>query len=445
MHSAFAFAAKVPWAIEPEWLSMVFAIANRENDPLEAVEKKLGRKLENTRTVGMHDGVAVIPVSGPIFRHSDMLSAISGATNVATLARDLQTALEDPSVQAILFNFDSPGGEVNGIHEFAEQIAEAGRSKPVGAYVGGSAASAAYWLAVATGDITVDATARVGSIGVISGYPKPDDKAGTVEIVSSQSPRKRPDITTKEGRSVVQETVDAIADVFVADVARFRSVDPKVVEKDFGRGGVLVGETAVRAGMAERVGSLESAMVALRAKAERSHEEQNMKRVNRALGLAEDATEETAIAAIDKQKAELEKMTSAHKIASEQLEAQKVTIEGLQGKVQRGELEAYLDGDDMRARVTPALREQLLALGMKPGGAEEMKKLAAALPKVPGAPSGGPKANLKLVEGEDPVLAILTDGDRTYCEANDVDPVEFAKFKAAREKEHAREKKKGAR
>jgi hypothetical protein len=41
------------------------------------------------------------------------------------------------------------------------------------------------------------------------------------------------------------------------------------------------------------------------------------------------------------------------------------------------------------------------------------------------------------------VLAVLTDGDRAYCEAQGIDPVEFAKFKAAREKEHAREKKGG--
>jgi hypothetical protein len=52
--------------------------------------------------------------------------------------------------------------------------------------------------------------------------------------------------------------VDAMAEVFIADVAGYRGTKPEKVVSDFGAGGVLVGRAAVDAGMADRLGSLES-------------------------------------------------------------------------------------------------------------------------------------------------------------------------------------------
>ena len=68
---AWEAAANEPWAITETSLQTILQIAARENgDDLEAVAAKLGRPLQNTRTVTVRDGVADIPVSGPIFRLS---------------------------------------------------------------------------------------------------------------------------------------------------------------------------------------------------------------------------------------------------------------------------------------------------------------------------------------------------------------------------------------
>lgn len=270
---ALDLAASVPWAIRPEALEAILAIAAREDIPQEivasvmssgspeAVSARLGKPLDNTHAVSIRDGVAVIPVGGPIFRHANLFAEISGATTTEAIARDLTTALENPAVRSILLEIDSPGGEVAGISELAHMIRAAHERKPVTAYVDDLGASAAYWLAAAAGDIVAAPTAVLGSIGVVAVMKDPAKKKSTdLEFVSSLSPNKRPDLTTEAGKAQIQATVDALADVFFADVARYRGVDIDTVHSDFGQGGVFVGQQAVDAGLADRVGSFEQTL-----------------------------------------------------------------------------------------------------------------------------------------------------------------------------------------
>jgi signal peptide peptidase SppA len=270
---ALDLAASVPWAIRPEALEAILTIAAREDIPqdvvarlmtsgsTEAVAAKLGKPLDNTRSVTVRDGVAIIPIAGPIFRHANLFSEISGATTTEAVAQDLATALATPAVRAILLEVDSPGGEVAGISELAAMIRAATAEKPVTAYIDDLGASAAYWLASAAGSIVAAPTAVLGSLGVVAVMRDPSKTKSTdLEFVSSQSPNKRPDLTTEAGKAQVQATVDALADVFVADVARYRGTSVETVLSDFGQGGVFVGQQAVDAGMADAIGSHEQTL-----------------------------------------------------------------------------------------------------------------------------------------------------------------------------------------
>lgn len=256
-----------PWAITEEALGVILSIAERTNESPEAVEARLGRPMDNTRECVVRDGVAIIPVIGPISRYADFFSRISGATDIETLAKDFRTCLDDRSVRAIVLNMDTPGGTVAGVSEFASHVMQARGTKPIVSYVGSQAASAGYWIASAADQIVADSTAMLGSIGVVMGVRKPaDDKPGaakTIQFVSSQSPRKRPDPETEAGRSQMQAMADDTADVFVDAVACHRGVDRQKVLDDFGRGGQLVGSKAVDAGMADGLGSLESVIACL--------------------------------------------------------------------------------------------------------------------------------------------------------------------------------------
>lgn len=264
---AFNLAAGSPWAILPEKLELILEVAARTREEraeldLEAVAAKLGRPLDNTRSVTVRDGVAVIPVEGPIFGKANLFTRISGATSIQELATDLRTALDSVSIRAILLDIDSPGGEVAGTAELAQMIRQCAERKPTLAYVSDYGCSAAYWLASAAGEVVLASTAQVGSIGVVGAYRTGKD-SNRVELVSSQSPNKRPDPATESGKAQLQTLIDDIAGVFVADVAGYRGVSEEKVLADFGAGGCFIGASAVEAGLADGVGTFEECLARL--------------------------------------------------------------------------------------------------------------------------------------------------------------------------------------
>jgi ClpP class serine protease len=247
-------AAAIPWALSKEWLSTILNIADRSpSEPL---------ALESTTYVDMRGPVAVVSITGPVFRYANIFSEISGATSIEILARDLQVAIGDPAVSAIVLSIDSPGGQAQGINEICKHIRAGAAQKPIVAYVGGTAASAAYWLASAASRVVIDDAAALGSIGVVMSVsrPRPDQP---LEFVSSNAPNKRPDPTSESGRAHLQEIVDAMAAVFVDSVADYRNTTPALVESDFGRGGILIGAKAIAAGLADSIGTLEGVIASL--------------------------------------------------------------------------------------------------------------------------------------------------------------------------------------
>lgn len=329
MPSAFELASAQPWLMLPDALDNLMSIADRQGNP-EALEARLGKALDNTRNVTMRNGVAIIPVTGPIFRYANLFTRISGATSTAVLATDLQAAIDDPKVKAIVLNVDSPGGEANGVNELADMIYQARDKKRIVAYVGGTGASAAYWFTSAAGEVVVDDTALLGSIGVVLNVTVTKEEGGkkSYEIVSSSAPNKRPNIETAEGRAEVAKTVDALADVFISKVARNLGVSAEKVPEMGGHGGLKVGADAVAAGLAHRVGSLESVIAEL-------------------AGPASNPLRKTIVPTTVKNTAELRAAIEAGtdpltiEVAGPDLEGQKAAIAEAETKAVAGERERY--------------------------------------------------------------------------------------------------------
>lgn len=268
-----------PWAILPDYLAAIEAIAVRALDDdvlhklsqdghaaqvqssLEAVAA-LGTRLDGAEMSMVRNGTAIVPLVGAIYPRSNMVSASSGGTSLDTVMRDLRVAWASPDVERIALLIDSPGGVVSGLGEAAEML-RAG-PKPMISFVTGMAASAAYWLGSQAGEIVLDRAASVGSIGVVASMSRQEaaDANGrrSYEIVSSGAPYKRPDPSTDEGRAAIQRDVDAIEGVFVADVAAGRGVPEGVVREQFGKGAMVSAPEAVRVGMADRVGTLEGVL-----------------------------------------------------------------------------------------------------------------------------------------------------------------------------------------
>lgn len=270
----FELGCTVPWLMPEPAVQALLAVALREVEPGELARQMHGRpdalafkdgvRRDDSRAMTVRDGVALIPIDGPIYRYADVFTEVSGGVTTEHLAKDLQRALDDPQVRAVLLVIDSPGGEATGINELSDAIYAARDRKPIWAYVEGYGASAAYWIASAASEIVVDDTALVGSIGTVFAVPDPAQRTSkTIEFVSSQSPHKRPNPTTEAGKATLQELVDGLTEVFIAKVARNRGVSPDTVRQDFGQGGMRIGQAAVDVGMADRLGSFEGTLAQL--------------------------------------------------------------------------------------------------------------------------------------------------------------------------------------
>ncbi len=260
--TALRIASTIAWGVTPEYLSIIESIASGQTDPV-AVSTQLGKPLENTRTVEIRGGVSIIPVHSVIFRRASMFDALSGnSASVQTIAKDFYTALNDPMVKAIVFDFDTPGGEVNGIAELASIIFAARGKKPIWAYVGDLCASAGYWLAVACDQIIMHRTARVGSIGIMA-IANIAKNMNQKRFTSKNAVNKNAPADTSKGESLIQAEIDTAETMFVEDVATMRGVSEETVLADFGQGGLLYAEQAIAVGMADRLGSFEDILMEL--------------------------------------------------------------------------------------------------------------------------------------------------------------------------------------
>lgn len=258
-----------PWAILPDYLDAIEAIALRGfDDParialeadghrermVEAVAE-MGAPFPGARSAAIRDGVASLPLFGPVFPRANVMTDMSGATSLATLAADFRKLEASPEVRTILIVADSPGGVITDVRAFGSLVAAS--SKPVSVFVTGLCCSAAYHICSQAKDVIADPFALIGSIGVMmSGtvQEQPDSNgARTVHIVSSNAPDKRVDLSTEDGQAKVRAMIDGIEEVFLADVARGRGVPVSTVKRDFGAGGTKSARAAKEAGMIDRV------------------------------------------------------------------------------------------------------------------------------------------------------------------------------------------------
>jgi ClpP class serine protease len=214
-------------------------------EQLAAVKPRASTELE------IVDGVASIPVRGFLTTERSRMLDYFGVEQTAysEIQAQVREADANSKVRKIEFSVDSGGGIAgNALIDAADSVFAA--RKPTTAVVGDMAASAAYWIASQADEIVLTGPATmVGSIGVAVDMRVFEND---VSIASTDAPRKRPDVTTEQGRADVRRELDDLHELFVAAITRGRGVTADKVAKDFGQGGVLLAEAAVRAGMADR-------------------------------------------------------------------------------------------------------------------------------------------------------------------------------------------------
>ena len=262
-----------PWMIVPEKLNEIRALyeAHMRGDKIDikgiTAKVELAAKSKSTgeKDYDVINGAAIIPIMDVITKYQSFWSFFFGGTSSMEVARLFKAAMDDPSVDSIILNIDSPGGTVDGTQELAELIYSFRGRKPIVAYTDGMMASAAYYIGAPADAIYISGDMPpVGSIGVVTShidYSKMDEKFGIkeTEIYAGKYKRIASFVKplSKEGKAYLQDRVDYIYSIFVDDVAKYRGVSVEQVLENMADGKIFIGKQSLDAGLVDGVSTLD--------------------------------------------------------------------------------------------------------------------------------------------------------------------------------------------
>ena len=197
------------------------------------------------------NGVRVIEAHGVMAKGAD---GYLGFVDTGLLREAILAADADPEVDAVVIDWDSPGGYVDGVMDAADAVAMA--NKPVISYASGLCCSAAYWIASASDSVIASRSADVGSIGVYVVHQDLSGMAGQmgikVDVITSGKYKGAgvPGTSlTPEQRQNIQERVNKLAARFKAAVTSERDVPESAME-----GQTFDGEDALAVNLVDDLG-----------------------------------------------------------------------------------------------------------------------------------------------------------------------------------------------
>ncbi|WP_438346840.1 S49 family peptidase [Methylorubrum populi] len=237
-------------------------------------------RADGSRPYRIADGIAFIPVVGSLANRGAYIGASSGITSYEGIAMQIRHAGADPSVHSLVFDIDSPGGEATGMFRLADLIRQVRASKRVVAFVDDMAASAAYGIASQAHEIVISPSSIVGSIGVVLTHVDRSaemEKAGRKVTLIHAGARKVDGHSfgplSDQVRQDLQAEVGVFYEQFLTTVAAGRSrLSREAARATEAR--TLIGQAAIAAGLADRIGTLESIVADLRSRASTRHSSQ---------------------------------------------------------------------------------------------------------------------------------------------------------------------------
>ena len=193
-------------------------------------------------------------------RHVARLSVTGIITEDRRLLQALDALAKDRQVAALIVYIDSPGGSVAGGESLHDAIAGVAKRKPVVAVMAGTAASAAYMIAMPAARVFARESTLTGSIGVLLETAEVSGLLGrlgvSADAITSGPLKDQPSFTrplTPAGRDYLHGLVMDLYDQFVAMVAEGRHLDPARV-RALADGRAYSGHQALALGLIDAIG-----------------------------------------------------------------------------------------------------------------------------------------------------------------------------------------------
>lgn len=205
--------------------------------------------------------LAVINIEGEI-------GAGANSVNSEDVIESLDNAFESSTSKAIVLNINSPGGspvQSDEIWQEIKRLRAAHTDKKVYAIINDMGASGAYYIASAADEIYVNPSSLVGSIGVIMpnyGVTELARKIGVEDRTMTSGTHKAilspTQAVNPEEKAHVQAVLDNVHQHFIDAVVAGRGKRLKKDTPDIFSGLFWSGDQAIKLGLADKSGSLNS-------------------------------------------------------------------------------------------------------------------------------------------------------------------------------------------
>jgi len=273
------FLFSTPWAMTGEALEAFMEIVERrllDEDKSWAIE--LARKFHSAPEMPLRseyvndNGVAVIRFVGPIMPRATVMNT-SGATSLEQQMQKFAHAQSNKDVNAVILDFDTPGGSAMGLEEAAQQIFDARKGgKTVIGLANSMCCSAGYYLMSQCDACYATPAAIVGSIGVRMVVETDDrqrkNEGIDVEYAYVSGPLKGGvGPMTEDQKNELQAMGQKFFDNFKSAVMRGRSgfSGPMVDIDKVSTGAVWIGQDAAQLGLVDGITTLEKLQAELTA------------------------------------------------------------------------------------------------------------------------------------------------------------------------------------
>ncbi|WP_264688724.1 S49 family peptidase [Wolbachia endosymbiont (group B) of Catoptria pinella] len=237
-----------PLMLEPRSFELL-SLNNQKHPTFKNIKHSIKSNVERT---------AIIAIHGILTKKPGAFDEMLGMTSYEQIEEQIKQALADSSIETIMLEIDSPGGEVNGIFDLADFIYESRAKKRIIAIANDDAYSAAYAIASSAEKVFVSRTSGVGSIGVIASHIDQsgfDEKQGikytTIFAGSRKNDLNPHEPITSESLESLQKEVGRLYEMFLQLIARNRGLSIEKIRST--EAGLYFGEKAVEIGLADEV------------------------------------------------------------------------------------------------------------------------------------------------------------------------------------------------
>lgn len=211
---------------------------------------------------------AIIPIVGPItpFALPEWMERYGiKVASLPKIVASARAAANDPDVSRIVLAIHSPGGSVYGMPEAAAALREVAKRKKMVASINYLGASAAYWLAATTSEITATPSALIGSVGAAIrhvSFARMAEMDG-VDVTDISIPASKRDVTefkqlSETGKAELTNIVAVAYEQFKTDISATRRLDFTAHGEQYAR--VVPAADALGLNLVDRVATFDTVL-----------------------------------------------------------------------------------------------------------------------------------------------------------------------------------------